>query len=218
MEKKRNIIQGHFLWLAGVLSALLLYPTISIFATGEPPIPSKAVIASDLIGRSLSEGLEDGYFTPDWRWNIESGEISGLKIQSQSVSKDYCSFVVTMILKSQSSPARFFATVQVDYSLANNRWKLLLVKSKGIRIVRTEKYFDCISTKIDDDGWGGVNCLIIRNDIDSPLIVGGVIRTNNSYEWHKFSVIIEGLRVMGVGGTFSWGSVVDYRIHFVELY
>lgn len=187
-------------------------------ANGATPVPTKAVIETDLIGRTLSEGIDNGYFPPDWRWTIEAGEISGLMIQSKKISDDYCSFVVTMVLKSQSSPTLYHATVQVDYSLRNKRWRIVLVRSKGIRVIKTERYLDCISTKIDDDGWGGVNCVKIKNNIDSSLLVGGVYRTDESDDWHKFSVIIDGLTVVGVGGTFSHGSVVDYRIHFVEPY
>lgn len=203
--------------LFGMLVASLLF---SSFARGNTlastPVPTKSTISTDLIGRKLSEGTDNGYFTPEWRWTIEPGEISNMRILSQNTSDDYCSFVVVMTLKSQSSPTKFHATVQVDYSLSNKRWKLVLVKSKGIRVVKTDKYLDCISTKIDDDGWGGVNCLKIKNNIDSSLLVGGVYRISDSHEWRKFSLIIDGLKVMGIGGTFGGGNVVDYRIHFVE--
>lgn len=183
-----------------------------------PSLPTGPVISTDLIGRKLTEGTDNGYFSSDWKWTIEPGEISGLKILSQNQSDDYCSFTVSMFLKSHSSPTRYMATVQVDYSLINKRWQMTLVKSKGIRVIKTTRYLDCISTKIGDDGWGGVSCLKIKNNIDSSLLVGGVYRTNNSHEWHKFSLIIDGLTVKGVGGTFGGGSVVDYRIDFVELY
>lgn len=201
------------------LFALLIFASSEdCLAFGPVPIPTKTKISNDLIGRKLSEGMDNGYFSSDWRWIVEEGEISNLQIQSKDVSNDYCSFVVTMILKGQSSPARYQAKVQMDYSLENKKWQLVLVKSLGISIVKTNKYFDCISTKIGDDGWGGVDCLKIKNNIDSPLLVGGVFRTNASNEWRKFSVIVDGLQVMGVGGTFGGGSVVDYRIHFVELH
>lgn len=204
-------------------SSFFLYSSILSYTAKGVPIPTKSVIATDLIGRKLSEGRDNGYFQPDWRWTIEPGEISGLKIKSQNVSDDYCSFVVTMTLKSQDCPTKYFATVQVDYSLNKKRWQLTLVKSKGISIVKTERYLDCISTKIDDDGWGGVNCLKIKNNIDSPLLVGGIYRARNyveneTPEWHKFSVVVDGLKTVGIGGTFGIGDVADYRIHFVELY
>lgn len=200
-----------------IVLQLLLIPFVECFAAGVP-LPTKEKISKDLIGRKLSEGIDNGYFGPNWGWTVEAGEICDLRILSKKVANDYCSFIITMTLQSQSSLTKYHATVQVDYSLYNKQWKISLVKSKGIIIVKTGRYLDCISTKIDDDGWGGVNCLKIKNNTDSSLIVGGVVLTNESHEWHKFSVIINGLKVMGVGGTFSWGSVVDYRIHFVEPY
>lgn len=216
MNRKR-ILSG---WFTKCMITTIVIALISIpnYAASSQNLPTESVIATDLIGRRLSEGSENGYFSSDWRWTIEHGEIRSLRIVSQNVSADYCSFVVIMTLKSQDSPTKYHATVQVDYSLVNKRWVLTIVKSKGISVIKTKKYLDCISTKIDDDGWGGVNCLKIKNNIDSSLLVGGVYRTNDSHKWHKFSLIIDGLKVMGVGGTFAGGSVVDYRIHFVEPY
>lgn len=179
-------------------------------------LPTEARIAADLVGRKLSEGVDNGYFSSNWIWTIEEREIRTLTILRKEVSRDYCSFDLVMTLQSHSSPTKYRAKVQVDYSLMNNKWKLIMVKSKGVSVVKTGKYDDSISTKIDSDGWGGVNCLKIKNNTDVSLLVGGVFLTNESNEWHKFSLVIEGLKVMGVGGTFSYGSVIDYRIHFVE--
>lgn len=192
--------------------------SVDRLAGSNVPVPSESVIATDLIGRSITEGVDNGYFGSKWKWTFESGEIQQLIILSKNVYDDYCSFVVAMTLKSESSPTRYNATVQVDYSLVKNRWKLTTVMSKGVRVVDSGRYRDCISTKIDSDGWGGVDCLKIKNNIDSALLVGGVIRTDESDEWHKFSLVINGTTTMGVGGTFNYGSVVDYRIHFVELF
>lgn len=205
--------------LSGILVSSLIFSSfVSDILLASAPVPTMSTISTDLIGRKLSEGTDNGYFKPDWRWTIEPGEISDMRVLSQSTTDDYCSFVVAMTLKNQSCPTKYHATVQVDYSLTNNKWMLVLVKSKGIRVVKTDKYLDCISTKIDDDGWGGANCLKIKNNIDSSLLVGGVYRIGDSHEWRKFSLIIDGLTVMGIGGVFGGGNVIDYQIHFVELF
>lgn len=196
----------------------LLLLSADSFAASNVPIPTKDVIAKDLVGRKLSEGTDNGYFTSDWSWTIEQGQISNLTILSKSVTEDYCSYVVVMTLKRPLSPIRYNATVQVDYSLENKIWKPILVKSKGVKVVNTGKYFDCISTRIDGSKWTG--SLKIKNNIDSPLLVGGLIRKLDSSEWEKFSVTINGLEEVGIGAGFGHvsNSVVDYRIHFVELY
>lgn len=185
---------------------------------GSGIIPNETIIANDLIGRKITEGRDNGYFDNDWVWTIENGEISDLKILNQVVDTDYCTFFVEMILKAVTRPIKYQATVQVDYAKTNNRWVISMVQSKGVDVVKTGRYDTCISTKIDDDGWGGVNCLKIKNNTDVPLFVGGLYRTNYSDGWRKFSAIVEGLQVIGIGGTFGGGSVVDYEIHFIEQY
>lgn len=181
-------------------------------------IPNETIIANDLIGRKITEGRDNGYFDNDWVWTIENGEILDLKILNQVVDTDYCTFYVEMILKAVTRPIKYKATVQVDYTKTNNRWIISMVQSKGVDVVKTGRYDNCISTKIDDDGWGGVNCLKIKNNSDVPLLVGGLFRTDYSNGWRKFSAVVEGLQVIGIGGTFGGGSVVDYEIHYVEQY
>ena len=62
-------------------------------------------------------------------------------------------------------------------------------------VVKTGRYDNCISTKIGDDGWGGVDCLKIKNNTDVPLFVGGLFRTSYSDAWRKFSAVVNGLEV-----------------------
>lgn len=185
---------------------------------GSSVVPNETIIANDLIGRKITEGRDNGYFDNDWVWTIENGEISDLKILNQVVDSDYCTFLVEMVLKAVTRPIKYKATVQVDYTKTNNRWVISMVQSKGVDVVKTGRYDNCISTKIDDDGWGGVNCLKIKNNTDVPLLVGGLYRTSYSDGWRKFSTVVNGLEVIGIGGTFGGGSVVDYEIHFVEQY
>ena len=181
-------------------------------------MPTDSDIAKDLIGRKITEGKENGYFGSDWKWTIETGEISDLKIVERSIDDDYCTYVVSMTLQSNSCPTKYRAIIQIGYTFNKEKWIITKINSKGVDIVKTNRYNDCISTKLDDDGWGGVDCLKIKNNTDSPLIVGGEYYTILSDGWCKFSVVVPGLKTMGVGGTFGGGSVLEYRIHFVEPY
>lgn len=214
MKRKRLIIIGiAFLWLASSMTVYSYTPNLPAGQNqhvGGVAFPSVSVIQSDLIGRKLSEGTENGYFGSNWTYTIEPGEISGLKIFSRNNSNDYCSMVVTMILKKHSSPVRYKAVVQVDYSLVKKRWKLTLVKSKGIRVIKTNRYFDCITVDIDL-----MNRLVVKNNIDSPLLVGGVYLVGYSNEWKKFSVVVKGMQMVHVPYVYS---AKEYRIDFVELY
>lgn len=186
--------------------------------SGTRSIPDETIIANDLIGRKITEGRDNGYFDSDWVWTIENGEISNLKILNRTVEIDYCTFFIEMVLKDVTRPIRYKATIQVEYSLIDNRWVISMLQSKGVDVVKTGRYDNCISTKIGDDGWGGVDCLKIKNNTDVPLLVGGIFRTSYSDSWRKFSAVVEGLQIIGIGGTFGGGSVVDYEIHFVEQY
>lgn len=86
-----------------------------------------------------------------------------------------------------------------------------MVKSLGVKVVPTERYLDCITPKLKGEY---IKYLSIRNNIDSPLLVGGEYLTNDTFEWHKFSATIGGLQE----SYLSQMNVADYRIHFVELY
>lgn len=193
------------LTLAGTLVFLLFFISSAVCsANGTVPAPTKAELAADLIGRKLSEGTDKGYFPSDWYWTIEEGEICGLKILSESVSDNYCSYVVTMTLQKQSSPTKYEADVQMDYSFLKKKWQLILVKSKGVRIVKTDKYLDCISTSID------THKFCVKNNVDIPLIVGGVAFDFKSQVWEKFSTVVNGM----CSNTIYERS--GCRIHFVE--
>ncbi|MBR1630292.1 MAG: hypothetical protein IJ680_00380, partial [Paludibacteraceae bacterium] len=110
----------------------------------------------------------------------------------------------------------FDARVEVTYTLADEDldWKLDFLASKGVDIVKTGRYNDCISANIEEDGWGGTQCLAIRNTTDTPLLVGGVRRSYDT--WTKFVVTVPALGTATTGGLFAGGSVEDYEIHFVE--
>ncbi len=118
--------------------------------------------------------------------------------------------VVIMTLKKHSSPVKYKAVVQVDYSLVKKRWQLTLVKSKGIRVIKTNRYLDCITVDTDP-----IDRLVVKNNIDSSLLVGGVYLVGYSNEWKKFSVVVKGMQMVYVPQA---SSVKDYRIEFVELY
>lgn len=80
-------------------------------------------------------------------------------------------------------------------------------------VVSDGQYDDCIICEIADDGWGGVNCLSIRNVSECTLVVGGQIRLYNG--WQKFSRPVSPHDSGSVGGTFGGGNVQDYTIEFV---
>lgn len=137
-------------------------------------VPDPYQIQKDLIGHSLSEGVEDGYYSSSWKWIIERGEISGFMIESvdRQTSTDY-QVTATMRLTGKSGKA-FDARVKVLYVRRNTNWHLELVQSLGMSIVRTGRYDSCITSEYDD--WYGAT--FIRNNCEIPIEVGG-----KHYEW-----------------------------------
>jgi len=199
-----------------VFAFLLLVTIISsnVFATTPPAKPSREQIAKDLVGHRLNEGYEDGWFSEDWHWTVEKGEIKALKILEvlKNTDKDYC---IVVLVRLQSEVNAFNARIKINYQLSReNKWKIEYAVSQGMDIVRTHKYDDCLSFSIVDDGWGGVNMLQIKNNCGIELGCAGYIKVYG--EWKKFAVRIDPYKTGGVGGTFGGGNVSNYKIEFIE--
>ena len=104
--------------------------------------------------------------------------------------------------------------IRYRFNFDKNKWEMEYAFSKGMDIVKTHKYDDCLSFSIVDDGWGGVNMLQIKNNSGIELGCAGYIKAGG--EWRKFAVLIEPYQVGGVGGTFGGGNVTQYKIEFIE--
>lgn len=190
-----------------VLSALNVNAAI-------PPKPNKSQIAKDLVGYKLSEGFDDGWFAKDWYWQIKNGQIKAMEIKQvvRDTNKEYC---IIALMRLQGEVSAFNAKVKVNYILnRQNKWQIEFVNSMGMSIVKTHKYDDCMQYSIVDDGWGGVDCLEIKNNCSVELGVAGWFYALG--KWHKFAVRVEGNETTSVGGTFSGGSVEKYKVEFVE--
>jgi hypothetical protein len=132
--------------------------------------PDANQMQSDLIGHSLSEGIENGYYSSSWRWKIEQGEISNFRILS--VNKDNSTdYEVTAAMRLTAMSGRAFdAKVKILYvSRGNWGWQLEYVQSLGMNIVKTGRYNSCITSEYDD--WH--DATFIRNACEIPIEVGG---------------------------------------------
>lgn len=177
--------------------------------------PNRKQIANDLIGIRLKEGKTDGWYSNDWHWDVKKGQIKALKILStlENNKTDYC---VLALVRLQSDVNAYNAKVKIRYRFDSkkNKWKMEYAFSKGMDIVKTHKYDDCLSFAIVDDGWGGVNMLQIKNNSGIELGCAGYIKAGG--EWRKFAVLVEPYQKGGVGGTFGGGNVTQYKIEFIE--
>lgn len=181
-----------------------------------PSKPNLQQIQQDLIGHSLSEGLEpdECWFSKDWRWNIEEGEVHDLHItETLRDTRDEYSFMADMVL--QGEYTSFRASAQITYKLPEDEdWKIDYILSKGLRIIPTHKFDNILQFSIEDDGWGGVNALKIHNPSEIELVAFGFFYAYN--EWHRFVAIIPPGETKQVGGTFCGGNVTNYKIAYVE--
>lgn len=132
--------------------------------------PDAAQIQNDLIGHSLSEGVENGYYPSYWKWNIERGEISDFRIVS--VDKDNeTDYELTVVMRLTAMTGKAFdAKAKVLYvSRGNAGWQMEYVQSLGMDIVKTGRYNSFITSEYND--WYG--CTFVYNNCEIPIEVGG---------------------------------------------
>ena len=197
-------------------AAICLFLCIAVAGSAlsqVPQKPSRGQIAADLVGKKLAEGVEDGWFDSEWRYEIKRGSIKGMNIEKtlKNTNTDYC---VVVLLKLQSEINTFMARVKINYHLVQGKWRLEFVNSVGMKIVRTHKYDDCIQFAIVDDGWGGVDALQLTNKVEIELAVAGYFYAFG--QWKKFAVKVGPHGQKQVGGTFGGGSVESYKVEFIE--
>lgn len=161
----------------------LPYSILALIRSINPKKPDVSQIQMDLVGHSLSEGVQNGYYPSNWRWVIKEREISDFlikKVLSDS-QKEYM-FVAKMRLTSEVGKA-FDATVKIRYVLPDDDdWKIDFIQSQGIYIVKTHLYDECVS--VIKENWS----YYIYNQCDVALEVGG--KELNYSGWEKYSHVI----------------------------
>lgn len=178
-------------------------PVMVKVRTIVPSKPDVSQIQKDLVGRSLQEGVDQGYYSSSWKWTIRENEISDFKIETvlSDTPNEYL-LEASMRLTSEMGKA-FDTKVRIRYVLPqNDDWTIDFVKSLGMYIVKTNTYRGCIDVE-PDNGYFTIN-----NQCDKALEVGF---TELYYgEWQKSSKIIN-----------PYGSFHEYaselKIDYVEV-
>lgn len=173
--------------------------------------PDEIQISSDLIGHSLAEGKEDGYYPNSWLWKIEDGEVSNLRILSVEENSDsYYRVVISMRLSSNTRA--FDCKAVVAYKLDNTQgWQIEMVKSRGMDIVKTHRYDDCVSIKLLPAFFFQEELHVI-NECDVSLEVGGRYLSSHSNGWEKFCVVVSPNSMESLG-VFAES---DFQIDYIE--
>lgn len=189
------------------LTACMIF-MMSAKAQNNAPV-NTAVICRDLVGHSLSEGTADGYYSRDWRWTIEEGEISNFRILSvrENTATNY-TIDVQMRLAAVSGHCAYNAKATIYYVRGSRGWEMEMIKSRGISIVKTHRYDDCIRDYTDDYSIHGKR-IHLENSCERTFEVGGKILKDG--EWHKFSVTVSPHNEEIVGSHID-----DYMIDYIE--
>nr|MDE7387470.1 hypothetical protein [Muribaculaceae bacterium] len=194
------------------------YPdaVLSAIRTIIPVKPEPDKIIEDLLSEKISEGFprEICWFSEDQRWTLANYKINNFSIEEVLKDTDR-EYIIIATMRLENDHNAFDARVKISYILPDDDdWQMEFVNSLGLLIVQTHKYDDLVSYKIADDGWGGVNALIISNNSNIELVVGvDFVANGNRY---RRSVQVSPDKKAQVGGTFGGGNVTSYQIGFVE--
>ena len=191
-----------------ILLAACLLSLMPVSAQSNAPVTT-AMICRDLVGHSLSEGTPEGYYSRDWKWNIEEGEISNFRILSvRENTATHYTIDVQMRLTAVSGHCSYNAKATVYYVRGTRGWELEMIKSRGVTIVKTHRYDDCIHQYRESYSIHGGR-IHLENQCEIALEVGG--RYNDGYGWKKFSVTVSshGEEIVG-------SFIEDYIIDYIE--
>lgn len=172
-----------------------------------PPIPTEDDIMRDLVGHQLTEGYSEGYHEINWKWEIQEGQISDfLIVEEQENSEAHYRILVTMTLT--SATCAYKAKVAISYILDDiHDWRIEYVQSKGMDIVRTHRYDDCVKCYYTK---GISGSLVAFNSSDVALEVGWR-ELGYDNKWHKFSRIARPHEQTHL----SW-TQIDFIVDYVE--
>lgn len=171
----------------------------------NPPKPDAAQIARDLVGHTLSEGKEEGYYPQSWTWRITEGGISDVQILSTQENTD-SRYTVTVSMKLSSETRAYDAKAIVSYKLGDvSDWEIEYVRSQGLDIVRTHRYDDCVRV----DYRSGF--LTIDNLCDMAVEVGG--KYFQLDKWNVFRVVVppHGTSYPSRDGYSVLDVIIDYK-------
>ena len=173
--------------------------------------PDEGQIALDLVGHSLTEGKDNGYYPSSWSWMIEEGQVSNVKILS--VEEDNNTYYRVVISMRVSSNTRAFdCKAIVAYKLDDiNGWQMDMVKSRGMNIVKTHRYDDCITIGLRPS-FAFAETLHAINNCDVSLEVGGSYLCSYDHRWTRFSIVVPPNSEKEI----DYSAESDWHIDYVE--
>ena len=180
----------------------------SAYAQNRAPV-SFATICCDLVGHQLSEGTDNGYHSRDWYWTIEEGEIKAFRILSVRENTPNRYTIDAQMRLSTHTGSAYNANATIYYVKTKRGWKIEFIKSRGMNIVRTHRYDDCIHIE-KGSGYLNHDDLYVTNNCEVVLEVGGKV-CGIYGGWKKFST-----RILPHDTNLIDYSVADFTIDYVE--
>ena len=178
-----------------------------------PPAPTNTKLSQDLMGRDFCEEGETGYF-PHRKWVIGESDALDVEILECVSKQDTCSYRVVATINKQDS-ASWLADMQIDYTLGTgDDWSFHGLKCDNVMPQMTDTINDSISHHIDSNE--GAQVLVIKNNYNKRIVVGGATNNGTDENWVKFSIFIEPKASARIDGE-QHKPTADYRIDFVEL-
>lgn len=161
-------------------------------------------IAEDLVGQVVYEPSTDGYFSQEWHWEIEKGEVLG--IEGIKRERDiYGHEDVTIIAHLHRGELKIDAEMVLKYVI-NGTDKTLLSSIVNKLIIPTQTdYSQYVEIKMDYDFFPS---LVVYNNSNMILFVGGDYSTDDEYK--RFASLVEphSSEMIGIGCPKS------YHVHF----
>ena len=200
-----------------ILTSMLIFIMFTVLScTNNLEKPSPETIQKDLVGHTLTQGLEPGYYDQSWRWTIEEGQISNFMITDTILNtNDQFVIMTEMKLTNLVNDKAYHAKAKIGYDLLNSRnWALDYIVSEAMTIVKTGKYDNLIKTEEGKCGEGlfafldidiiNPTCFNVSNKGDITLEIGYRIFDGI---WSKGSAIINAYDNI----TFECdGFIIDY--------
>lgn len=148
----------------------------------------------DLIGHTLAEGVNDGYFSPEWFYTINENNIRNLRIEKELVDTETEYIAIINLELGDFRPEKalicnfyYDTKAKIRYiKPQNGDWKIDYIKSLGMNIVSDKKYDDFIKVRLE--GSNSVK-LFLNNLSEFTLEVGGTFLASN-YDWVKFFKVV----------------------------
>ena len=173
-----------------------------------PPKPNEMQISRDLVGHTLSEGKEDGYYPQSWTWKIIDDGVSDLKILSVEENSNN-RYVITVSMRLSSDTRAYDAKASISYILEDTSdWRIEFIQSKGMDIVKTHRYDDCVKCYINRGLIGGG--LAAENNCEIALEVAGKELTYSG-KWVTFCCVIPPHEQKIISYNYT-----DFKVDYIE--